>query len=279
MADLVVAQQVRDLVVARAARVAVRAAEPTDGGLGRLTVRFTRFGSWYEIDSWWEGRYLEQVARGAFAKTIAERGPAGSGQVKCLFDHGYDWQIGDKVLLLADDIREDDDYAVLEGDLFDTSYNRDLAPGLRAGAYGSSFMFQVIKDSWDQEPGRSEHNPEGLPERVITEIRLFEAGPVTWPANPAADAQLNFCRSDTDRLYELMARADPSRVAQLRQRVVDLRTAPTKPAGPATGDDQAAAAPADEPARDGHSPASTRAARLRTIREARLASLRGEVTR
>jgi HK97 family phage prohead protease len=93
-----------------------------------MEVRFSAFGNWYEIDSYFEGRFLESVERGAFAKTIQES----RDKVRVMFDHGYDPQIGNKSLGTVADLREDADAAVGIVDLFDTSYNRDLIPGLRA---------------------------------------------------------------------------------------------------------------------------------------------------
>jgi HK97 family phage prohead protease len=183
------------------------AATADDGLTGDvLELEFSRFGVWYEIDSFWEGRFLERTQRGAFRKTIAERG----SQMKVLFNHGFDFNIGDKVLGVPEVLeeRETSPYAAVP--LLDTSYNRDLVPGLRAGAYGSSFMFEVLGESWNREPEKSEHNPEGLPERTITEVRLFEAGPVTWPANPEATAGLRSA-SGTDWLMERLAERDPDR--------------------------------------------------------------------
>jgi len=181
---------------------------PDDGRLGTLSVAFSRFGTWYEINSWWEGRFLERTSRGAFKKTIAERG----SQVKVLFNHGFDFNIGDKVLSVPEVIEEREDSPHLEGPLLDTSYNRDLAPGLRAGAYGSSFMFEVLAESWDREPEKSDYNPDGLPERTITEVRLFEAGPVTWPANPDATASL---RSGMDWYGDQVQSRDADRYDEL----------------------------------------------------------------
>lgn len=246
--------------------------ETADGTLGRMVVRFSRFDNWYEINSWWEGRFLERTSRGAFRKTMKERGPKGTGQIVSLFDHGYDFYVGDKPLGRVDVLREDSDYAVLEADLFDTTYNRDLAPGLREGVYGSSFMFNVVKDEWNHDPGASDSNPDGLPERTIREVRLFEAGPVTWPANPEATSELNSCRSDTDRLYERMAHRDPASIDALRKRIMDLRTSTAGPAGKATGEqERAASGKPNEPA-GGRSEVAGRAARARRIREASLAS-------
>jgi phage head maturation protease len=70
--------------------------------------------------------------------------------------------------------------------LLDTSYNRDLLPGLKDGVYGASFRFQVMKEELKQDPGVSDHNPKGLPERTITEARVMEFGPVTFPAYAGA---------------------------------------------------------------------------------------------
>ena len=237
-------ETLRDLDVVRAAnlRIGMRPLEqraddePADDttvasdGLGIMVVRFSPFDTWYEIDSWFEGLFLERTVRGAFAKTMRES----RDSVVSLFNHGMDMYINDKVLGAVTDLREDDDAAVLEADLFDTSYNRDLIPGIRAGAYGSSFMFRVIRDEWNDDPGVSEWNPRGIPERTIKEVRLFEAGPVTFPANPDATAGMrSLVRSATDTYYESLRARDPQRVETLRSRVTELRTSKTDAAPPA----------------------------------------------
>jgi HK97 family phage prohead protease len=206
-----------------------------------MEVRFSPFGTWYEINSWWEGRFLERTVKGAFKKTISENGQ----NVRCLYDHGYDYQIGNKVLGAIDDLREDSDSAVGVVPLFDTHYCRELLPGLEAGVYGSSFRFRVIQESWNEEPGKSEYNPDALPERTITEVRLFEFGPVTFPANPDATAGV---RSLTDSFYERLAARDPQRVDELRSRMSTIRT-PDDAAAARTGTGAAGAATTtDEPA-------------------------------
>lgn len=241
----------RDLDIVRAYVCPVtlaRSDEAADGVLGTMEVRFSPFNTWYEIDSVWEGRFLERTAPGAFAKTMREQG----SRVKVLFNHGHDPAIGDKVLGTVADLREEDDSAVGDVLLFDTSYNRDLLPGIRAGAYGSSFMFRVVKDEWNEDPGRSEHNPDGLPERTIREVRLFEFGPVTWPANPAATAGMRAAdvASLTDDFYARLRERDPERVERLAERVRSLRTpsASQPPAG--TGEPSGAATDAHEPVSD-----------------------------
>ena len=128
--------------------------------------------------------------------------------IRTLFNHGYDPQIGGKSLGVPRAAGERDGYAFTEVPLLDTSYVRDLLPGLRAGAYGSSFMFEVKEESWDWDPESSESNPGGLPERSIRGYQLFEDGPVTWPANPASDVQMNSAQqSGTDWYYTQLERS------------------------------------------------------------------------
>lgn len=203
---------------ARADDALPEATTADDGRLGTLEVDFSRFDTWYEIDSWWEGRFLERTVRGAFKRTIKNNG----GNVKVLFNHGFDLNIGDKVLGVPEVLEEREDSPHLEAGLLDTSYNRDLAPGLRAGAYGSSFMFEVLGEKWDNEPQRSDYNPDGIPERTITEVRLFEAGPVTWPANPDATASL---RSGMDWYAErVQQRRDPDQYEELLRSFAAFRS-------------------------------------------------------
>lgn len=236
-------ETLRDLDLVRTWHLPVRAAE-TDGSLGTMEVRFSVFDAWYEINSWWEGKFLERTQRGAFAKTISESGL----RTKVLFNHGHDFHIGEKLLGQVESLSEEADSPVGIVPLFDTSYNRDLLPGLQAGAYGSSFMFRVVKEEWNDDPGRSDHNPDGIPERTITEVRLFEFGPVTWPANPEATAGMR-CVSGTDQYYEQLRSRDPQRVDSLRSRVTAIRTSAPEPAAPSTGPaTEAAPAPTDEPA-------------------------------
>ena len=159
------------------------------------------FNEWTEIASVFEGTFLERIAPGAFKKTIREN----RSTVKVQFDHGYDPYINDALLGPVDELREDSDGLYYEVPLLDTDYNRDrILPMLqgrlmngeqRGSLLGASFQFRVMQDSWVAEPTRSDHNPDGVPERTIKEVRLYEFGPVVWPAYDQATAG---CRSLTD---------------------------------------------------------------------------------
>ena len=190
---------------------------------------FSRFDTWYEIDSWVEGHFMERVAPGAFRKTIREN----RDSVVVSFDHGYDIQLGDKPLGPIEELREDDEGAYYEVPLLDTDYNRDfILPALQGrtidgrtfgSTLGASFRFRVTRDEYQMEPKKSDHNPDGIPERTIREVRLFEFGPVVYPANPEATAAV---RGLTDFYH------DRHRERALRSG----RPAPTVAAVPGTTD-------------------------------------------
>jgi HK97 family phage prohead protease len=202
--------------VIRAARsgLSLRAADQA-GGMPTLFGHFAVFDRWAEIDSWLEGSFLERIAPGAFRKTIREN----RGQVKVLFQHGADPQIGDKPLGRLARLEEDSLGGYYEVPLLDTSYNRELLPGLQADLYGASFRFKVLREELVDAPEASEENPRGLAERTIKEAQLYELGPVTFPAYPEASAGV---RSLTDRfLFEAIER-HPDRFRALLEARMDV---------------------------------------------------------
>ena len=245
-----------NIEVIRTARQAavLRTENAAEDTLGKLEVRFSKFGQWYEIDSIWEGRFLERVMPGAFTKTIADN----AGRMQALFNHGFDPSIGQKVLGPVVGLREESDSPVMEVDLLDTSYNRDLLPGLKRSLYGSSMRMRVVEDAWDKSPARSKHNPDGISERSIMQAAVAEAGPVTFPANPGSTSAM---RSGTDAYYEQLRAIDPSRVDELER---SLHSLPRRAAIERTSDTEAATNPPSEPAYD-HSGGLTPAQRRERI--------------
>lgn len=189
--------------------ISVRADDEGDGNT--LLGHFAVFDTWTEIDSWYEGRFLERIAPGAFVQTFKERGD----KIRVLYDHGGDPSIGNKPLGAIDVLREDDEGAYYEVDLFDASYVNDLKPALRAGQLGASFRFRVTAEERVEAPKPSKENPAGLPERTITGAEVYEFGPVTFPAYPEASAGM---RSRTDEFLDHFIN-DPKFVARFRERV------------------------------------------------------------
>ena len=251
-----------DLVRALRSGVSLRAVTaPTDtseqeasqnaNGMPTLYGYFTRFDEWTEIDSWFEGNFMERMAPGSFKKTFREQTP------KVLFQHGMDYTAGDKPLGAPDVLREEADGPYYEVPLLDAQYVRDLVPGLDAGLYGASFRFSVMREEWVDEPAVSEHNPKGLPERTIKEVRCSEFGPVTFPAYPGATAQL---RSMTD---EYLTARMTSRPEQLKL-ILGYLEARDKPSPAAVADEPQDPAPPQDRAEPVAHPVGERRATVPT---------------
>lgn len=154
--------------------------------MATLSGHFAVFNEWTTIDSPSEGHFLERIAPGAFAKTFAERG----SKIRVLFQHGRDPYVGDKPLGPIQELREDEQGAYYSARLLDAHYVNDLVPGLRAGLYGASFRFRAIREVFDPRPGRSAHNPDGIPQRTLNEVAVHELGPVTFGAYDGATASV-----------------------------------------------------------------------------------------
>ena len=184
----------------------------TDGGADGRTLfgHFSVFDTWTEINSMFEGRFLERIGQGAFRDTFK----AQRGQIRVIFQHGRDPQIGDKPLGAPDVLREDAQGAYYESELFDTPYVNDLLPALRAGQLGASFRFRVTAEEWVDPKKATASNPDKLPERTIRAVHHFEHGPVTWGAYSDATAGV---RSGTDDFIESLM-TDPRFVARFTER-------------------------------------------------------------
>lgn len=200
-----------DLYRAQPIGVEMRGAD--DEHKPRMVGHFAIFDEWTEINSMWEGQFMERIGPGAFKKTMAEQ----RDRMRVLFQHGHDPQMGDKVLGPIEDLREDDKGAYYEVGLFDSIPDL-IRDGIEARQYGASFRFHVMREEFDKEPKTSAHNPKGLPERTIKEAEVSEFGPVTFPAYAGATAGM---RSLTDEFKLARTISNPERlyeaVAFLRQ--------------------------------------------------------------
>lgn len=194
---------------------------------------FAVFDTWTEIDSFWEGKFMERLAAGSFKKTIRE----GRSGVKVQFDHGYDVFVGSAPLGPIQDLREDTAGVYYEVPLLDTDYNRDRILPLLSGRLidgdptgdsllGASFRFRVVHDEWVEEPDPTDDNPKGLPERTIREVRLYEFGPVVFPAYPEATAKVR-CLTDHFEALRLHRMGTAARAIDQIAGVAGIATTPT----------------------------------------------------
>lgn len=176
-------------------------------GKPKMVGHFAVFNEWTEVNSLWEGHFLEKNAPGAFEKTIDRN----RDRIKSTFNHGSDPDLGDKVLGTIADMHEDERGVAYEVDLF-PSVPPLIMDGLRAGAYGSSYRFRVLREEWTQDPDPSDYNPNGLPERIVNEAEVAEFGPVTYPQYDGATAGV---RSLTDEYLFGELTSDPKRLADI----------------------------------------------------------------
>lgn len=133
------------------------------------------YGAVFNVETDIGGMFREKIAPGAFAKAIA-------GDVRSLFDHNSALILGrTKSGTLR--LKEDERGLHYEVDLPDTQAGRDLRVSMDRGDIdGSSFMFRVTRQSWDETGA--------LPLRTIQEVELYEVGPVTFPQYPEAEVGL-----------------------------------------------------------------------------------------
>jgi HK97 family phage prohead protease len=178
-----------------------------DEGSPTLFGHFAVFDRWTEINSFFEGHFMERIAPGAFRKTIREN----RDRIRALFQHGADPEVGDKPIGRIEELREDSDGAYYEVSLYD-GIPELVMSGLRDGQYGASFRFQVMREDVVEEPDASDDNPRALPERTIKELRLHEFGPVTFPAYADATAGV---RSLTDHFTFEQVERHPDLVRSL----------------------------------------------------------------
>lgn len=222
----------------RARRDQVNVRSAADGKMPTLHGHFAVFNEWTEIDSLFEGRFMEKFAPGAFRKTFKESGD----QMRALFQHGRDPVVGDKPLGPFAVLEEDQTGARYEVPLLDTTYNRDLIPGLDAGLYGASFRFRVVREDVNNDPERSDFNPEGIQERVVKEAEVMEAGPVTFPAYPSATAGVRSVSVTDEFIFQHFA-SEPERL----RAVIAYVTRGDVPEGSAREEQEPSTEPSGDP--------------------------------
>ncbi len=128
------------------------------------------------------GLWREEVAPGAFAKTIKEH------EIYSFFNHDSNMVLGNTragTLILEED--EKGLHTLIYPP--DNEWGRPVVDAIRRGdVTGMSIQFDVIKHEW-QKGADGE-----LPKRTIREMRLYEAGPVTFPAFETTDISVRSTR-------------------------------------------------------------------------------------
>ncbi|MEU5908922.1 HK97 family phage prohead protease, partial [Micromonospora sp. NPDC047467] len=166
------------------ADVVIRAAEG-DGGIERFRGYAAKFNSRTAIGNPLRWGFYEEIAPGAFTKTLQE------GDARFLVDHDSYYvvsRVSAGTLSLAEDAAGLPVDSELDPAL---SYVGDLKANVRNGNItGMSFGFYVLKDQWSTETIDTSEGPAEVEVRRILEVRLIEVSAVTFPAYEDTEAEL-----------------------------------------------------------------------------------------
>lgn len=129
------------------------------------------FDNWTEVDNPFEGHFMESVSRGAFTKTLRERGD----RVPLLYDHGHHPMVGQMPLGRIESLVEDNVGLKVRARLHDNWLVEPVRDAIRSGAMKEmSFRFRGITDRIEKPTGSGD-----LAKVTRTEVKLIELGPAT----------------------------------------------------------------------------------------------------
>jgi len=184
-------------------------------GYGAVFHRDDDPGTEYEL---WDGA-VERIAPDAFSEALSR-----PDDVRGLFNHDSDHLLG---RLSANTLRLSADNKGLryEIDLPDTQAGRDVATSIERGDLtGSSFAFVPEVVEWATEESRDV--------RTIRSVKLYDIGPVTFPAYGSSSAALRSIGQNDDAkaerelwhrsLHDAEGSARDARKRRSRARLVEL---------------------------------------------------------
>ena len=148
------------------------------------------YGARFNVWSSQLGYFKEKIRPGAFAKTIQEN------DIRSLFNHDANYVLGrtkNKTLRLW----EDEKGLGFEAALPDTSYAKDLLTNIRRkNITQNSFGFETVQDEWSKKGDK----------RELVEVKLYDVGPVTFPAYPQTSVQARNVLNDIGIDYDALCR-------------------------------------------------------------------------
>jgi HK97 family phage prohead protease len=209
----------RDLTLATAG-LQVRAGD-SDGAAPGFTGHAAVFNSRTAIGNPLTWGFYEEIAAGAFTKTISE------GDARFLVDHDTRMVVS-RVSAGSLRLAQDQVGLAVDADLDEElSYVRDLVVNLRnKNITGMSFGFRVVKDDWEPVEIETVDGDKAEAElRIIREVQLYEVSAVTFPAYEDTDAGLRSVG------VALAARGDAAafdRRAQYRPELLTFRHEPAE---------------------------------------------------
>jgi HK97 family phage prohead protease len=135
------------------------------------------------------------VKPGAFTRTLNNN----RDQIQVMFNHGHDPRYGELPIGTIKDLREDSRGLRASVELHDGPDNENIRAALASGALRAmSIQFETINEDFNDD--RTERN--------LRELKLWEFGPVAFPANTAAVASLHSLAAYAVDLEAVTAQAD-----------------------------------------------------------------------
>lgn len=133
----------------------------------------------HPIDSGTRGHPQTTYVRpGAFTRTLKNN----RDQIQVLFNHGHDPRYGELPIGTIKQLEEDRRGLRASVELHDGPDNENIRAALASGALRAmSIQFETMQEDFSEDGT----------ERNIREVKLWEFGPVTFPANTAAVASLH----------------------------------------------------------------------------------------
>ncbi|KKK56853.1 hypothetical protein LCGC14_3060350, partial [marine sediment metagenome] len=161
-----------------------------DAEKNELTGTAALFGVWSDD----LGGFKEKIRQGAFSKTIKD------GDVRLLFNHDPNFILA-RTSNGTMSLEEDKRGLQFTASLPNTTYANDLKESIKRGDISqNSFGFRVINDKWKISDDRNK-----LDERTLTEVKLFDVSPVTFPAYPQTTVKVRSILKGIDYDPELVA--------------------------------------------------------------------------
>lgn len=142
--------------------------------------------------------FMETVKPGAFTKSIKE------DDIRGLFNHDPNIVLGRNTAGTLK-LWEDETGLGYEITPPETTWANDLLESIdRGDVSGSSFGFEVMSQQWTEHPD----DDDKMDERDLTELKLWDVSPVTFPAYPDTDVAKRHHQEFRD---SLAARASETR--------------------------------------------------------------------
>lgn len=173
------------------------------------------------IDFRW---FTESIAPGAFTEAL-KRGD----DTRALFNHDPNLILGRSPKTLS--MEEDETGLFVRISPPDTQLGRDMVTWINRGDISQmSFAFIPEKEEFDDSEDRDK------PHFTVTQVRLFDVSPVTYPAYPTTDIGVDEARALFGRdvsqdefearrqrcLMHQAAKVDPAALKQLRDREIEI---------------------------------------------------------